>query len=92
MMGHVDRAGNPISYRTRCWRFADDRYRVVKQTYFDDVLVSTIWIGRNKRDVFETMTFVAGDCTGQNRHSTEKEAVECHDRLVDALKATFQVA
>lgn len=69
-------------------RRAERRYRVVKQTTVGDVFVSTIWIGQNERAVFETMTRVAGDWTSQDRYPTELEAVQHHDRFVDALKAT----
>lgn len=86
-MGQVDRAGNPISYRTHLWRFADDRYRVVKQTTVGDSFVSTIWIGQSEDGVFETMTRVDDDWTSQDRYPTELEAVQHHDQIVETLKA-----
>ena len=95
MMDRYDRQGRPIATIEEWGRLhADMAYKRVAETTVGRLWVSTVWLGLDHSFgdgpplIFETMVFVAGeggtdlDCI---RYSTEAEALEGHQRVVDQI-------
>lgn len=101
VMRYVDRTGKEISFGT--WSVLASRYldyKIVKQQYIGDYLISTVWLGINHNIypgaavIFETMVFFHGDATKEpswedlemNRYSHEQDAIDGHEELVKLYK------
>jgi hypothetical protein len=94
----LDEANNPVEcpdlMQWARWMESADRH--VRDTFRDDVRVSTVFLGldHNFCDygpplLFETMVFVDGDGLEQERYSTWAEAEEGHAAMVAKIfKAT----
>jgi len=93
MIRYFDRQGKPIIGTLEWGRMLEDReYCRVAETILDDgTRVSTAWLGldHNYGDdpplIFETTTFAEddGDEQDQERYSTEQEALEGHQHMVE---------
>ena len=84
---YYDREGKPIDADEWTRRFAQTEsleYRVVQLDEFDDVRVSTVWLGIDHSHgegpplIFETMIFGGPHDGYQARYSTEAEARAGH--------------
>lgn len=94
-LGIYDRGGNPISMRTwaRLLEFGGRAYKAVRQEQVGEYWVSTVWLGfdHSFRDgpplIFETMVFKGSwEDLDMDRYSTEEEAVEGHERMVEKVR------
>jgi hypothetical protein len=84
----------PDLYKWGEWLETNDRH--VRDTFRDDVRVSTVFLGLDMNIfsegpplLFETMVFVNGVAVDQERYSTWAEAEEGHEKAVaEIFKAT----
>lgn len=99
--GYYDKGGNNISFRDwarlRAWdRRNNHAYTRIGADDVGDYWISTVWIGINHAWrpgapplIFETMVF--NNATEESdldmeRYSTEQEAIEGHQRMVDKVR------
>jgi hypothetical protein len=87
-----DRQGNPITLEE--WmRLSGDK--IVRQDEVGDYFVSTVWLGINHNFhpigpplIFETMVFPSESWRDLEccRYSTEEEALEGHERMLNEVR------
>ena len=92
-----DRQGNPVSLIEWANLFHDPDYKIVKQDQVGDYWISTVWLGLDhglrlpgrRKEIFETLVFHRppgkdlGDDVDCERYSTEDEALEGHEDMVE---------
>lgn len=99
--GLFDRQGHPITLDQWVAYTNDPEYWIIVRDIITDpdgieYLVSTIWLGTNRNmlnpddrpsGLFETMAFDPdGRSYGEQRHNTEHEARQWHEKLTIALR------
>jgi len=96
--GYFDRQGNEIGLMKFAELFEDYDYKILKRTDLENCWVSTVWLGtdydfyetNDKPIIFETMVFPNDSRSEEycERYSTEEEALEGHERMVDRWRNT----
>ena len=92
MIGYYDRQGRPIDYRRYIELMASDDYRRVGLDEFDDLRVSTVWLGldhnfrRGPLAIFETMIFGGEHDIDCRRYPFEGAALRGHRDAVNNLR------
>jgi hypothetical protein len=91
MAEYYDRQGNPLTSQQWAKSFDPAAKRVAETTLPNGRWVSTVWLGIDHSFgsgpplIFETMVFPSKDDMSDldcERYSTEREALEGHERLV----------
>lgn len=99
--GYYGRDGRPISLLEWSDLHADFNYKVVVRTYTNHAFISTVWLGMDhgwledsRPLIFETMIFPrrrrdkhAPWADWQGRWSTEKEARQAHETIVNLIRS-----
>lgn len=102
-----DRQGNEMSKEDWVLKLNDEKYKIIRQDYYDIYFISTVWLGLNHRFfmdgkplIFETMIFMANekdkDCDDplnlyQERYSSEEEAIYGHDIALNLCKEQVRI-
>lgn len=92
-MMYYDRMGRPITRELWGELFENSLYKIVKQDHFDDLMVSTVWLGIDHSFgsgppiIFETLVLKDdySEVDGM-RYETEDEALEGHKELFKKVR------
>lgn len=96
LMDCYDRQGNRISMDEYLRLINENgvEYRIVEQWHYEDVLVSTVWLGFDHSFgggppmIFETMVFGMSEDSDEymRRYSTEEEARQGHQEMLTLIQ------